>query len=111
MNYKVGDKIIINKNMILYVIENTRFGRVKEPIKRSQLNGMEATINSISALCIQVDINGRKANFDPQSFNPEIIEREYKQDYREDLLNVADDINGVLLKNINPSTELLQKGI
>lgn len=108
MNYNIGDKIIINKDMRIYLIE---YGKIREVINRNQLNGMIATINLISARVIDVDINGRKAKFNPANFNPEVIEREYKVDYREDLLNIADDIDGVLLKNINPPTELIQKNI
>ena len=107
MNYKIGDKIIINKDMELYGVEHNRH----ELFKRSEFNGMIATIDFIFKSFIQVDINGKKANFNPAKFNPEVIERKYKKDYREDLLNIADDIDGVLLKNINPPTELIQKNI
>lgn len=108
VGYYIGDKIIINKDIHIYSIE---YGKIREVINRNQLDGMIATINSISARVIDVDINGRKAKFDTVGFNPEVIEREYKVDYREDLLNIADDIDGVLLKNINPPTELIQKNI
>lgn len=103
--YKSGDKVKIINDFIM-------------DIKRESVNfkGFEGIVNDVIfdnfsfKFDYTIAINGRTTGLINESAL-ELIEQSKKIEYRKDLYDIADDVDGCLLPDYQPKTELIQRKI
>lgn len=106
--FKTGDKVKIIKDYIMDIKRESVNFKGFEGVVYSSLNLVSGMYNQNIVNCsYDVDING----FVVAGINEsalELIEQPKKIEYRKDLYDIADDIDGCLLPDYQPKSELIQ---
>lgn len=109
--FKTGDKVKIIKDYIMDIKRESVNFKGFEGVVYSSLNLVSGMYNQNIVNCsYDVDING----FVVAGINEsalELIEQPKKIEYRKDLYDIADDIDGCLLPDYQPKSELIQRKI
>lgn len=109
--FKSGDKVKIIKDYTMNIKGELVNFKGFEGIVYSSLNLVSGMYNQNIVNCsYDVDING----FVVAGINEsalELIEQPKKIEYRKDLYDIADDIDGCLLPDYQPKSELIQRKI
>lgn len=106
--FKIDDKVKIIKDFLYFIsCENVNL-KGFEGVVYSSLNLVSGMYNqNVSTISYDVDINGFIVGGQESAL--ELIEQPKKIEYRADLYDLADDIDGVLLPDSKPSIDFIQR--
>lgn len=107
--YKSGDKVKIIKDFFAFISGENVNLKGFEGAVFSSLNVVSGMYNqNVSTISYDVDVNGLIVGCLQES-DLELIQQPQKLEYRADLYDLADDIDGVLLPDSKPSIDFIQR--
>lgn len=109
--FKTGDKVKITKDFLAFISGENVNLKGFEGVVLTTLNLVSGMYNQNSlTISYDVDVNGFIVG-SLQESDLELIEQPQKLEYRKDLYDIADDVDGCLLPDYQPKTELIQRKI